>query len=453
MIALPDSRLEELQRDVKQQIVVKKMIFNFAAANIFAQSKRIDVDKPIVVCGQVCCDGKGDYFHMLSFAKHIRKQFPNIPLELIVMADLIHKGKLIFPQIEKCNTYIHYEDEPEGFIQFLNEKIAQSSIWISGPIEPDGINYSDPEISEKGIAISEYDAASNGSECDKHLQMGLSSKATGIFLSSKNEKTGWFNLKNQPLKDYLWKKEPLNLSEINPLRYNSTNQLFVFYRKDMRGLVNFVTTAINFADYTNKEVIDICIFSSEFFKEIKKENLFSTFPISEIKFVSFDGNEPQEEVIKIHENGKTLRLIFPDFLEKKDFKLLMKLSAPIVGCTGDGSLSDVISLGKIPFYEVNKHKLQLFHEIKLISQKVCPNSPLTEYFNIPSYLFSKPIDLNHVFDWSKLIEQARSMSEFVKKERQFKPFLTGAVNEALYRQNSNFAKDEDNIKWAYVGRV
>lgn len=38
------------------------------------------------------------------------------------------------------------------------------------------------------------------------------------------------------------------------------------------------------------------------------------------------------------------------------FQALMQNSGPLVGCTGDGSLSECLALGKIPYYEIREHK-------------------------------------------------------------------------------------------------
>ena len=45
-------------------------------------------------------------------------------------------------------------------------------------------------------------------------------------------------------------------------------------------------------------------------------------------------------------------------LPSKEFSALLQASADIVGCTGDHSLSECLTLSKVPFYEVRAHKLE-----------------------------------------------------------------------------------------------
>jgi len=64
-----------------------------------------------------------------------------------------------------------------------------------------------------------------------------------------------------------------------------------------------------------------------------------------------------KKILDCSHSQKVLRLnqVLP--LPQEEFTKLLDTSADIVGCTGDNSLSEGLSLGKIPFYELRPHKL------------------------------------------------------------------------------------------------
>lgn len=67
-------------------------------------------------------------------------------------------------------------------------------------------------------------------------------------------------------------------------------------------------------------------------------------------------------------SAKELRLVQALPVPPAEFENIIAASGDVVGCTGDGSLSDCLIAGKIPFYELRKHKLQTWQGFQSIAE-------------------------------------------------------------------------------------
>lgn len=95
-------------------------------------------------------------------------------------------------------------------------------------------------------------------------------------------------------------------------------------------------------------------------------------------------SQRENKTIKLSDGEeKILRILDILPVMQEDLFRMMTLSNPIVGCTGDGSFTEVLSLGMLPFYEVTEFKWinylpQAFEEL---IEKHFPDSPqLLEYY-------------------------------------------------------------------------
>jgi hypothetical protein len=131
----------------------------------------------------------------------------------------------------------------------------------------------------------------------------------------------------------------------------------------------------------------ICHYQEEgditIFLPFDEENLQDLWPkLQTIGKVIFATKEEQKEFV-IAGNSRTLTLIncFP--LELSDYAFLCKNSQNILGCTGDSSLGECLGLGKIPFYQTRRHKVETVQSfIALATIYFGKEAALTRYFAI-----------------------------------------------------------------------
>lgn len=96
------------------------------------------------------------------------------------------------------------------------------------------------------------------------------------------------------------------------------------------------------------------------------------------------------KLIALLEPNHTVEIIHPrEPLPYATFQALMQDSGPLVGCTGDGSLSECLALGKIPYYEMREHKSEtLASLLQLASFLQLPD--IVDYFQTMSDWKNEP---------------------------------------------------------------
>ena len=99
--------------------------------------------------------------------------------------------------------------------------------------------------------------------------------------------------------------------------------------------------------------------------------------VSTVKLWTTTSNEPQTITLQESENGITLNLVDPGFLPHKTMMALMYLSNPVVGVSGDNSLSEALAMGKLPYPEALPHNLFTRTQLGLLSS----NKELNAFYN------------------------------------------------------------------------
>lgn len=177
--------------------------------------------------------------------------------------------------------------------------------------------------------------------------------------------------------------------------------------------------------------------------------------------------------------GKEINIL-TDKIPKQDLTLIQQHSLPFFGCTGDGSFSEAIALGKIPFYDIREHKrffskdlinrakewrlskLQGFFEI-LLQQKTseddiynalkpkkisfyqtAPSMDLREKESLPRVALEKGgLQASFVscaeavatfYDDGSLIEQAKEFSRHIQENYNAAPRLVQLAARALLQR-------------------
>ncbi|MCW7556234.1 hypothetical protein NX722_27115 [Endozoicomonas gorgoniicola] len=99
--------------------------------------------------------------------------------------------------------------------------------------------------------------------------------------------------------------------------------------------------------------------------------------VSTVKLWTKTSNEPQTITLQESQNGITLNLVDPGFLPHKTMMALMYLSNPVVGVSGDNSLSEALVMGKLPYPEALPHNLFTRTQLGLLSS----NKELNAFYN------------------------------------------------------------------------
>lgn len=121
----------------------------------------------------------------------------------------------------------------------------------------------------------------------------------------------------------------------------------------------------------------------------------------------------------------------------------MKLSADLVGCTGNTSLSQALSFEKIPFYR-NKGRRSIEQSLGTISEMLLGKESVLANFFIYG-------GSNDAIKNPEIIEEAKKLSEHLFENYSLEPRIYGLANETLCRQKyPKFAKEEDIIKANYL---
>ena len=162
-----------------------------------------------------------------------------------------------------------------------------------------------------------------------------------------------------------------------------------------------------------------------------------------------------EKIEEINESGFHLRIIHPGRLSKKDFKQVMYLSSPLVGCTGNGSFGQALSYGKIPYYEQLSQTKETKTNLRQIAGRVYHrDSPLVKFLE-PTERRTLIVD-NEEKDRlknSRLITDAIKLGETIKNQYSFNGTLRGMVNAHICRTHyPQFAIAVDEIKKSFVSK-
>lgn len=148
-------------------------------------------------------------------------------------------------------------------------------------------------------------------------------------------------------------------------------------------------------------------------------------------------------------SNKTLRLIYSLPVPTNDFKRLLSLSGDLVGCTGDGSLSDCLTLEKIPFYELRTHKMTAWKSLQ----------DLTHILNLPDlHLFSGELMNFQNFDAETSAErihqlirkeefkkQWKDFIQFIKRYYCFEDALLAILNRHFYFLESPWLRENEEL--------
>ncbi len=298
-----DNTLLSLYRDVKLPKNVRVMLLTFVIG------------------------GYGDYYAQLEVAKILKKAFPQIELDCIL---LLHKDRKInhphtchlIPYIGKTSNQVIYEypsNQVRGLLDTA-DLIFQVPTYFPHIAE---LSSHVESLGECGMIETRDFEPRTGNRC-----MGFHFLEKGVLIKEVPETSSLDSIVTQEITDWMQEGASFNMS----------------YTSSKKGNQEFLIKLLELLE-DDKRDVDLLMLS---FPEFDPKTLNLE------KIVIY--HKGYQSKIKINKRGKILRVYVADHIPHCDFVKFMSLTDTLIGCTGDGSLFEAISTGKPFFYDALEHK-------------------------------------------------------------------------------------------------
>lgn len=358
----------------------------------------------ILLCGLVSM-GLGDFKVMVFIARRIKELFPQV--QLLIAAEVVclnRENRL--PQLEARDLDVKYwgVDSHEN-INFTNQtryNYVHFNLFLEEP----------NNISPESIIQNVMDFVD-----EKTFVVNLPHMDYECSIIEKLRKRDDFDLQRQYMQIIETQIPPKTLAHLTQTLGFQADDLGVFLTPPLQdtsistlqdpALASFLTEKADchlYYGYIHESILD---FLSFFLYRAAQEKIDSVLVLPEINF--FDkpyvkqclASVPNIAKLQMYRRndegffiedgapisnstqGITIHLIHPFPLQNQDVQILIAHSQSPVGCTGDMSLYEVLSYGKLPLYERPHHKPDVMHDLACILQSTLPKDGMAaQYFNI-----------------------------------------------------------------------
>ena len=287
-------------------------------------------------------------------------------------------------------------------------------------------SFDNPLLSEKSLYFAESGNFQGiGNYLQRHwFSLGLDVFEEGIFFKKQQVFDPWIEVK---FSRYLWKADqptPAQLKEY--FDSYSLHTGYLPHGPEQRQCFIELICRIHIHDERSIDIILPRLKDLE--KQKFEKSWMVSLGISQVLAVECSG-EYKEFILGEVElpNQKRLRLIHALPLGPSDFIKLMHLSGEIVGCTGDGSLSDCMTANKIPFYEIRKHKFQVVSAFRHLARFLTLPDVL-DYFEQLELFANWPSE-SYVDKFEQILNQGsfkmqwKELVEFIRRHYCFRGFF------------------------------
>jgi hypothetical protein len=189
--------------------------------------------------------------------------------------------------------------------------------------------------------------------------------------------------------------------------------------------------------------------------------------IGKIILIKWINHQRIEQEIPLSEEGKVMRLITPFPLTQEDFYTLLFNSQQPIGCTGDNSISEVLSFDLTPFYEIIGVKQPFWDSmIRLAGEVGAPSHYLQKYFRelytiISSMTMGQVNNLKEYYNRlprkiPQYLQTLQTKWDDIKKEFESQPpyySLTKAKNILQQAETLAFKYAQDPVKVYLEGKL
>ncbi len=319
-----------------------RSVFQLVLSNLY---EHVNIGpKKIIVSGEVSSDGLGDYFQMWQAAKILKDHLADAAVSVAVR----YRSA---PQVSR--EYSHVEDlayfSPEEIQSKQIEKRLKEADCLV--IVSHGIGSTPNPGKIPVITVNEY-----GFGAHEGFAFGLShaldNKILGIPLAQVNHAASVESLTDRALRErLLMKKRPFYLG------YLKKDQI-----SQEQARCGFVQ-AVAVMQKDNVDDVDI-ICTMESLDQLDIDVL-RKYGVGKVVLMKRDegGRLSEKESLQVAASGKEICILNPFPIPNDDMKVLLKFSQPLVGCTGDVSISEVLANRKIPFYQIRWHKAEFFSQL------------------------------------------------------------------------------------------
>lgn len=343
--------------------------------------------------------------------------------------------------IKQQEYFIRKKKEAEALYKQMEESLALIHIALA-------INtFDNPALASKSLYFAE---AGNFQGIANYLQrhwfsMGLDAFEEGIFLKGQQEHPQWIHVK---LSHFLWNEEQPSALQLESYLKNHSLHVGYLPRIEEQKRI-FVEMICRFYTHDSRN-IDIILPNEGDEEKLKFDrNWMIRYGISSVSAVTLTQEYREHILEEAHLPGeKKLRLIYALPIPNSDFTKLIRLSGDIVGCTGDGSFSDCITAGKIPFYQVRPHKLQSLKSFMHLA-RILTLPEVHEYFeqlilfaNWPSSSF---IDKFEILKEGSFKLQWKVLIDFMREYGCFEDSFLAHVNRHLFGVYSWDIKEKEEM--------
>lgn len=293
----------------------------------------------ILIRTQPLVDGTGDISLFIKFSEFLNELFPNSDIISIASRNLEgfknlnskHKSILV-RQIEmienfKSNSKINIRGVYPDILDPSCDDVKPSLIvnLVQSHLECENV---------PTIKFDEYDGKRGGEEG----KTGLNLKSGGIFIEEK-----------------LFKKsiDPDLLKKYDLVGYD---KYYLCYMKNDILIYLYLITIQKLHINEGSKILITLISAQHFYDVFKNLDAVMEEKIYNFgRLIHIDTRYSKKKVFlnKI-EMDLDLWIFLPNFLPHNDFINFIKISGKLIGCTGDQSFSEVISLRKVPFYDMIK---------------------------------------------------------------------------------------------------
>jgi hypothetical protein len=402
---------------------LKRKAFSVATRDLYDSYPLESVAGKVIFQTRVCPDGYGDFFGLTAATTYLKQVCPLLNLHIITAIsddrELPNLDKEKFTHESFLYNYEYmmgnYIYLPIDIPRYVLEKIDEADIVVEIPAPFSSKSSLQTKIAEnpqKFIHIHEYGYLS-GALSINNYSLGVDLFDEGIFIHDLPSPSSLLGLQSEILKKTLFQKTEITNEDVE--NYNFNNSLYVAYIKDQNFQKLFLNIAVR---KHNKNKIDLCM-PVENLKNIENEtNYFKEAGIKNVKLIKKNGIT---DVLEIQNEGKEIRIIniFP--FSAKDFRILQLSGENFVGCTGDQSISELISFNRFFFYEIIAHKKQFFCDLLNTSIKILGDrSSFTKYLELILRLYEESekaefelLENSVIFDLSAKIEVIISSNDII----------------------------------------
>jgi len=419
----------------------------------------VDIRGTFVLMSEVCWGTYGDYFAGFKLINACRQRNPYMRIVWLILDK--HSG--VPNEVTSADEVYLFKDWKKLFdvnhpaTTILKDCHAILQFPTFHFLSDIGNNYL-KNICKPAVEPTEcleYDYVMNNKKTTSQvISAGLGDNCVGIFLDDYGNAPAEERLTSLP--DDI--KKLLGTSAVDEGTYLTNHALFFGYRN--KGEAAVVSKEVNIPNFVSiiaelstldetiidKPVVDVIVPINKAEEFMLDKARLAKCGFKELILINKKG---QKRTVALNSTGnKTLRLINPFRLDNADMKILIASAHPFILCTGDQSLSEVISKNNpgqrfvsLPFYQVMVWKVNLFAALRMLVKQVCgADSALDCYFRAAT-------DIIDPEDFAALVCEPKLQQDMLKL------YVFIAEYKNLYRQLPEFIEQQMLRNGAVLGSV